>query len=99
MLTAALGQNAMLWRTSPIATELEGVVVGWLREALGLPEAFDGLLTDTASTSSLDRPRGGARGGRARRRGRRASAAGATSAQLARLRLGRGALARSRRRA
>ena len=53
MLTAAIGQNAMLWRTSPIATELESVVVGWLRDALGLPDAFDGLLTDTASTSSL----------------------------------------------
>ena len=53
MLTAALGQNAMLWRTSPIGTELEAVVVGWLRDALGLPDAFDGLLTDTASTSSL----------------------------------------------
>jgi aromatic-L-amino-acid decarboxylase len=53
MLTAAIGQNAMLWRTSPVATELEGVVVGWLRDALGLPEAFDGLITDTASTSSL----------------------------------------------
>ena len=53
MLTATLGQNPMLWRTSPIGTELEGVVVGWLRDALGLPEAFDGLLTDTASTSTL----------------------------------------------
>jgi aromatic-L-amino-acid decarboxylase len=53
MLTAALGQNPMLWRTSPIGTELEGVVVDWLRQAFGLPEAFDGLLTDTASTSSL----------------------------------------------
>ena len=53
MLTAALGQNAMLWRTSPVATELEGVVVGWLRQAVGLPEGFDGLITDTASTSSL----------------------------------------------
>ena len=53
MLTAAIGQNAMLWRTSPIATELEVVVVGWLRQALGLPDAFDGLITDTASTSSL----------------------------------------------
>jgi len=52
-LTAALGQNPMLWRTSPIGTELEGVVVGWLRDALGLPDAFDGLLTDTASTSTL----------------------------------------------
>ena len=53
MLTAALGQNPMLWRTSPSGTELEQVVVDWLRQALGLPEPFDGLLTDTASTSSL----------------------------------------------
>jgi aromatic-L-amino-acid/L-tryptophan decarboxylase len=53
MLTATLGQNPMLWRTSPIGTELEEVVVDWLRQALGLPAAFDGLLTDTASTSSL----------------------------------------------
>jgi aromatic-L-amino-acid decarboxylase len=53
MLTAALGSNAMLWRTSPVATELEEVVVDWLRQALGLPEGFDGLLTDTASTSTL----------------------------------------------
>ncbi len=59
MLTAALGQNPMLWRTSPIGTELEGVVVDWLRQAVGLPGGrdaqggFDGLLTDTASTSSL----------------------------------------------
>jgi aromatic-L-amino-acid decarboxylase len=53
MLTATLGQNPMLWRTSPIGTELEEVVVGWLRDALGLPDAFDGLLTDTASTSTL----------------------------------------------
>ena len=52
-VTAVLGQNAMLWRTSPVGTELEEVVVGWLRRALGLPDAFDGLLTDTASTSSL----------------------------------------------
>jgi aromatic-L-amino-acid decarboxylase len=53
MLTAALGQNPMLWRTGPSATELEEVVVGWLRDGLGLPPGFDGLLTDTASTSSL----------------------------------------------
>jgi aromatic-L-amino-acid decarboxylase len=52
-VTAVLGQNPMLWRTSPVGTELEEVVVGWLRRALGLPDAFDGLLTDTASTSSL----------------------------------------------
>jgi len=53
MFVAALGANAMLWRTSPVATELEVVVVDWLRQALGLPAAFGGLVTDTASTSSL----------------------------------------------
>jgi aromatic-L-amino-acid decarboxylase len=53
MLAAAINQNPMLWRTSPSGTELEEVVVGWLRDALGLPAVFDGLLTDTASTSSL----------------------------------------------
>src|SRR4051812_42797404 len=53
MLTAGIGSNAMLWRTSPAATELEQVVVDWLRQALGLPAGFDGLITDTASTSSL----------------------------------------------
>ncbi|MEO8208431.1 MAG: pyridoxal-dependent decarboxylase, partial [Chloroflexota bacterium] len=53
LLMTALGQNTMLWRTSPIGTELEQVVVGWLREAFGLPVDFDGFLTDTASTSSL----------------------------------------------
>ncbi len=53
MLTAVLNANAMLWRTSPVGTELEAVVVDWMRQALGLPAEFDGLITDTASTSSL----------------------------------------------
>jgi aromatic-L-amino-acid decarboxylase len=53
MLMASLGQNTMLWRTSPIGTELESVVVGWLRQGLGLPADYDGFITDTASTSSL----------------------------------------------
>ena len=53
MLAAVLNSNVMLWRTSPAGTELEQVVVDWFRQALGLPEQFDGLLTDTASTSSL----------------------------------------------
>jgi aromatic-L-amino-acid decarboxylase len=52
-LTAVLNANVMLWRTSPAGTELEQVVVDWFRQALGLPAGFDGLLTDTASTSSL----------------------------------------------
>ncbi|MBA2275221.1 MAG: amino acid decarboxylase, partial [Chloroflexi bacterium] len=53
MLMATVTANAMLWRTSPVASELEGVVVDWLRDGLGLPLDYDGLLTDTASTSSL----------------------------------------------
>ena len=53
MLIASLSQNTMLWRTSPIGTELETVVVGWLRQGLGLPAEFDGFITDAASTSSL----------------------------------------------
>ena len=40
-LSAALNQQAMLWRTSPAATELEEVSLGWLRELLGLPTSFD----------------------------------------------------------
>jgi aromatic-L-amino-acid/L-tryptophan decarboxylase len=53
MLMATLIGNAMLWRTAPVATELEEVTVGWFRQALGLPDDFDGFYTDTASTSSL----------------------------------------------
>ena len=53
MLMATLVANAMLWRTSPVATELEEVTVDWFRQAFGLPEALTGFYTDTASTSSL----------------------------------------------
>jgi aromatic-L-amino-acid/L-tryptophan decarboxylase len=52
-LTAALNQQAMLWRTSPAATELEEVTLGWLRRLLGLPDSFDGVLFDGGSTSNL----------------------------------------------
>ena len=52
-LIAALNVNGMLWRTSPSATELEEVVVGWLRQLLGLPDRFSGVITDTASISTL----------------------------------------------
>jgi aromatic-L-amino-acid decarboxylase len=48
-LAAALDVNAMLWRTSPAATELEDVTLGWLRRMLGLPGAFHGIVYDTAS--------------------------------------------------
>jgi aromatic-L-amino-acid decarboxylase len=48
-LSAALNQQAMLWRTSPAATELEAVTLGWLRRLIGLPDAFEGVIYDTAS--------------------------------------------------
>src|SRR4051794_24284099 len=52
-LSAALNQQAMLWRTSPAATELEAVTLGWLRQLIGLPEAFEGVIYDTASVASM----------------------------------------------
>jgi aromatic-L-amino-acid decarboxylase len=52
-LAAALDVNAMLWRTSPAATELEDVTLGWLREMLGLPAEFHGIIYDTASISGF----------------------------------------------
>ena len=53
MLCSALNVNAMLWKTSPSATELEEVVTDWLRQMLGLPEQFEGVINDSASVSSL----------------------------------------------
>ncbi len=53
MLAAALNVNHMLWKTSPAATELEQVTLGWLRQWLGLPTDFFGIIHDTASTGSL----------------------------------------------
>ena len=52
-LSAALNVQAMLWRTSPAATELEEVTLGWLRKLLGLPASFEGVIYDTASISTL----------------------------------------------
>ena len=53
MLAAAFDQKAMLWRTSPASTELEPVVLDWLRQMMSLPEDFKGIIYDTASVSTL----------------------------------------------
>ena len=53
MLSAALNVQAMLWRTSPAATELEDVTLAWLRKLLRLPDTFEGVIYDTASISTL----------------------------------------------
>jgi aromatic-L-amino-acid decarboxylase len=53
MFAAAFNTNAMLWRTSPSATELEEVTLCWLRQMMGLTDEFSGVIYDTASISSL----------------------------------------------
>ncbi len=53
MLAAALNVNAMVWRSSPAATELEEHTADWVRQLLGLPSGFSGVIQDTASSSSL----------------------------------------------
>lgn len=53
LLIATLNVNAMLWRTSPAATEVEEIACDMLRQAIGLPHAFSGTINDTASSSTL----------------------------------------------
>ena len=53
LLAATINQNAILWRTSPASTELEGVVLDWVADLLGLPTGWHGHIEDTASTSTL----------------------------------------------
>jgi aromatic-L-amino-acid/L-tryptophan decarboxylase len=53
MLSGALNVNAMLWRTSPAATELEQVTLDWLRQMLGLPTPLFGVINDSASSGTL----------------------------------------------
>jgi aromatic-L-amino-acid decarboxylase len=52
-LAAALNQQAMLWRTSPSATELEAVTLRWLQRLIHLRDDFEGVIYDTASISTL----------------------------------------------
>jgi aromatic-L-amino-acid/L-tryptophan decarboxylase len=53
LLAATLNVNAMLWSTSPAATEVEELAVDWLRQLLGLPEGLHGHIEDTASTATI----------------------------------------------
>jgi aromatic-L-amino-acid/L-tryptophan decarboxylase len=52
-LVNALAAQCMLWQTSPAATELETVVVDWMRQGFGLPDTFAGAIHDTASVATL----------------------------------------------
>ena len=53
LLTAGLGAQCMSWQTSPAGTELEEVVMDWLRQMIGLPDGFAGVIQDSASTATL----------------------------------------------
>lgn len=52
-LANAMAGQGMLWQTAPAATEIEGVMVGWLRDALGLPGGMTGTIHDSATTATL----------------------------------------------
>jgi aromatic-L-amino-acid decarboxylase len=52
-LTAAVNVNAMLWKASPAATELEQITLSWLRQWLRLDEEWFGVIYDTASVSVM----------------------------------------------
>ena len=53
MLVTTIAAQCMLWQTSPAATEVEGVMVDWLRQALGLPDGMTGVIQDSASSATL----------------------------------------------
>ncbi len=53
ILTAGIAAQCMLWQTSPAATEMETRVLDWVRQAIGLPEGFAGVIQDSASTATL----------------------------------------------
>jgi len=52
-ITSAIGAQCMIWDTSPAAAELEQRMMEWLRDAMGLPSSFEGVIQDSASTASL----------------------------------------------
>lgn len=53
MLTAAIGAQCMIWDTSPAAAELEERVLDWLAQAMGIPQHWEGVIQDTASSATL----------------------------------------------
>lgn len=52
-LIATLNMNGMIWKSSPAVTELEQVTLGWLRQWIGLPDTFFGIIHDTASLATM----------------------------------------------
>ena len=52
-LATVMAAQCMLWQTSPAATEIETRMVDWMRQALGLPEGFQGVIQDSATSANL----------------------------------------------
>lgn len=52
-LVNTVAAQCMLWQTSPAATEVEGRMVDWMRQALGLADGFTGVFQDSASSATL----------------------------------------------
>jgi aromatic-L-amino-acid decarboxylase len=53
LVSAAFNVNGMIWRTAPSSVELERVTLNWLKQMIGIPDDFWGIIYDTASVSSL----------------------------------------------
>ena len=53
MLVSTIAAQCMLWQTSPAATEMETVMLDWLRQGIGLPSGFSGVIQDSASSATL----------------------------------------------
>jgi aromatic-L-amino-acid decarboxylase len=53
MLVSTIAAQCMLWQTSPAATEMETVMLDWLRQAIGLKKNFFGVIQDSASSATL----------------------------------------------
>ncbi len=52
-ITSTIGAQCMIWETSPAAAELEERMMEWLRDNMGIPKHFEGVIQDTASTATL----------------------------------------------
>ena len=52
-VSTGLGVIGLAWQSSPALTEVEEVVTDWMRQMLGLSDAWSGVINDTASTSTL----------------------------------------------
>ena len=53
MLISTIGAQCMMWETSPSATELEQKVTEWIRDAIGIPSSWSGVINDTASVGTI----------------------------------------------